>query len=228
MNEPTNGQTDLDAVLERISPDKREAFLRSRLRLKQFSENDEFLAIAAYLDNYAVLINAFTKDVVPSTNGNQLPAVHTGDHHEHLRDNSEALARLNGNIEEQKAGLLKLDDRLGKLMLKLNTLVRQEPSKQLRDAVKWLFAGIAVLVLAGVFLGGVLYNSRQADSRIERIINGLPVAAQASAALSAHGGSIFIGPIKGQDGREARGIIVKPGNLKQDAGTDGAVLLTLP
>lgn len=61
MNNPTdNGQTDLDAVLGRMSPDNRAAFLRARLRLKKFDENDEFLAIANYMDHFALLINSLT------------------------------------------------------------------------------------------------------------------------------------------------------------------------
>jgi hypothetical protein len=91
-----------------------------------------------------------------------------------------------------------------------------------------LSIGIVAVLLALGFLAGVLYVSRQTDARVDRIINSQPAAAQATTALSAHAGSITIGPIKGPDGRQARGIIVRPGDLKQDISTDGAVLLTLP
>jgi hypothetical protein len=58
-----NGPTDLDAVLERITPEKRADFVLARMRLKQFHENDEILALANYLDNFAVLIDGLTKNL---------------------------------------------------------------------------------------------------------------------------------------------------------------------
>jgi hypothetical protein len=64
-DEANNGQTDLDAVLERIPPEKRAQFLRSRLRLKQFEENDEILAIANYLDTVVILVDELTKNLSP-------------------------------------------------------------------------------------------------------------------------------------------------------------------
>ena len=44
--DPTNGQSNIDVILKAMAPDRREAFLKSRNRLKQFNENDEILALA--------------------------------------------------------------------------------------------------------------------------------------------------------------------------------------
>ena len=43
--DPTNGQSNIDVILKAIAPERREAFLKSRNRLKQFNENDEILAL---------------------------------------------------------------------------------------------------------------------------------------------------------------------------------------
>ena len=56
-------ESDLDAILERLSPERRASFLRARLRLGKFNENDEILAIAAYLDTTVVLINEITRNI---------------------------------------------------------------------------------------------------------------------------------------------------------------------
>ena len=48
--DPTNGQSNIDVILKAMAPDRREAFLKSRNRLKQFNENDEILALAAGTD----------------------------------------------------------------------------------------------------------------------------------------------------------------------------------
>jgi hypothetical protein len=61
-----NGQSNLDAILERIAPEKRAEFLRSRLRIKQFQENDEILAVASYLDTIVVLVDGLTKNLSPA------------------------------------------------------------------------------------------------------------------------------------------------------------------
>ena len=48
--DPTNGQSNIDVILKAMAPERREAFLRARNRLKQFNENDEILALAAGTD----------------------------------------------------------------------------------------------------------------------------------------------------------------------------------
>jgi hypothetical protein len=61
--EPENdGQSDLEAILDRVAPDpeRRAEFLKSRLRLKEFNENDEILALANYLDTVVVLVDGLT------------------------------------------------------------------------------------------------------------------------------------------------------------------------
>jgi hypothetical protein len=55
-----NGQSDLDAVLERMTPERKAEFLRLRLRLKDFHENDEVLAVASYMDTIVILIDRIT------------------------------------------------------------------------------------------------------------------------------------------------------------------------
>src|SRR6202047_2095289 len=61
--DPTNGQSNIDVILKAMAPDRREAFLRSRNRLKQFNENDEILALAHYLDTVVVMVDGLTKNV---------------------------------------------------------------------------------------------------------------------------------------------------------------------
>jgi hypothetical protein len=46
----------------------------------------------------------------------------------------------------------------------------------------------------------------------------MPVAVCGSGGLASHGGSITIGPISGPDGREARGIILRPGKTRPRMG----------
>ena len=55
--DPTNGQSNIDVILKAMAPDRREAFLTSRNRLKQFNENDEILALAHYLDTVMVMVD---------------------------------------------------------------------------------------------------------------------------------------------------------------------------
>jgi hypothetical protein len=112
-----NGKTDLDALLERISPQHREAFLRSRLRLKQFSENDEFLAIANHMENFAVLINALTKDVPPRSEpaqGIETAAVE-------VKRLTEAVLMLEAHLKAIGVGINKLETHCGNLDATLGT-----------------------------------------------------------------------------------------------------------
>ena len=47
---------DLDSILDRISPEKREAFLKSRAKLMDKGDA-ELLAIVLHLDNFAAVID---------------------------------------------------------------------------------------------------------------------------------------------------------------------------
>jgi hypothetical protein len=71
--EPTNGQSNIDVILKAMAPDRREAFLRSRNRLKQFNENDEILALAHYLDTVVVMVDGLTKNVAAAMTAHTEP-----------------------------------------------------------------------------------------------------------------------------------------------------------
>jgi hypothetical protein len=73
-NSDKNEQTDLETILERIAPERKAEFLRLRLRLKRFDENDELLAVASYLDTLVVLVDGITKSLVPG-NSNGMDAL---------------------------------------------------------------------------------------------------------------------------------------------------------
>jgi hypothetical protein len=77
----------------------------------------------------------------------------------------------------------------------------------------------AVVGLIG-FLGGQLSASRQAEAlqrqanaRLVAAMAGLPSAASVTTYLRSKGGDLLIGPIKTADGRNAAGLIIKPGTL---------------
>jgi hypothetical protein len=77
----------------------------------------------------------------------------------------------------------------------------------------------AVVGLIG-FLGGQLSASgqaealqRQGNARLVAAIAGLPSAASVTTYIRSKGGDLLIGPIKTADGRNAAGLIVKPGTL---------------
>lgn len=68
-----NGQTNLDLILERVSPDTRQAFLASRMDLNRLHQDDEFLRLALHLDNFSGVIAELTNGIVPaSDNANDL------------------------------------------------------------------------------------------------------------------------------------------------------------
>ena len=55
---------DLDSILDRIAPGKREAFLKSRARLMDKGDA-ELLAIVLHLDNFASVIDGLTIGLSP-------------------------------------------------------------------------------------------------------------------------------------------------------------------
>ena len=67
--DPANGQSNIEVILKGMAPDRREAFLKSRNRLKQFNENDEILALAHYLDTVVVMVDGLTKNVAAACAG---------------------------------------------------------------------------------------------------------------------------------------------------------------
>jgi hypothetical protein len=71
--DPTNGQSNIDVILKAMAPERREAFLRSRNRLKQFNENDEILALAHYLDTVVVMVDGLTKNVATAMTAHTEP-----------------------------------------------------------------------------------------------------------------------------------------------------------
>jgi hypothetical protein len=71
--DPTNGQSNIDVILKAMAPERREAFLRSRNRLKQFNENDEILALAHYLDTVVVMVDGLTKNVAAAMSAHTEP-----------------------------------------------------------------------------------------------------------------------------------------------------------
>ena len=62
-----NGQSDLDVILDRVAPDLKAQFLQDRLRIQQFGEHDEVLAVSRYLGTTVILIDRITKNL--SVNG---------------------------------------------------------------------------------------------------------------------------------------------------------------
>ena len=68
-----NGQSDLDLILKAMAPERREAFLKSRNRLKQFNENDEILALAHYLDTVVDMVGGLTKNIAAAMTAHTEP-----------------------------------------------------------------------------------------------------------------------------------------------------------
>src|ERR1700686_599990 len=55
---------DLDSILDRIAPEKREAFLKSRAKLMDKGDA-ELLGIALHLDNFAAVVDGLTIGLSP-------------------------------------------------------------------------------------------------------------------------------------------------------------------
>ena len=65
--------SNIDVILQAMAPERREAFLKSRNRLKQFDENDEILALAHYLDTVVVMVDGLTKNVAAAMTAHTEP-----------------------------------------------------------------------------------------------------------------------------------------------------------
>src|SRR4051794_9380317 len=67
---PSNGnvqsdKTDLEAILERVAPERRADFLQLRQRLERHGDNDELLAVVSYLDSAVVVMDSVARQAQP-------------------------------------------------------------------------------------------------------------------------------------------------------------------
>jgi hypothetical protein len=70
-----NGESDLEAIIERIAPERRVDFLRWRERVKRHGDNDELLAVVGYLDTSVVLMDLLSREAQPEAIKRALAAV---------------------------------------------------------------------------------------------------------------------------------------------------------
>ena len=70
-----NGESDLEAIIERIAPERRVDFLRWRERIKRHGDNDELLALVGYLDTSVVLMDLLSREAQPEAIKRALAAV---------------------------------------------------------------------------------------------------------------------------------------------------------
>src|SRR5215472_936323 len=84
-----NGESDLEAIIERIAPERRVDFLRWRERIKRHRENDELLAVVGYLDTSVVLMDLLSREAQPEAIKRALAAVEKAS-----KDQAAAAARI--------------------------------------------------------------------------------------------------------------------------------------
>jgi len=84
-----NGESDLEAIIERIAPERRVDFLRWRERIKRHGENDELLALVGYLDTSVVLMDLLSREAQPEAIKRALAAVEQAS-----KDQAAATARI--------------------------------------------------------------------------------------------------------------------------------------
>ena len=84
-----NGESDLEAIIERIAPERRVDFLRWRERIKRHGENDELLALVGYLDTSVVLMDLLSREAQPEAIKRALAAVEKAS-----KDQAAATARI--------------------------------------------------------------------------------------------------------------------------------------
>ena len=84
-----NGESDLEAIIERIAPERRADFLRWRERIKRHGDNDELLALVGYLDTSVVLMDLLTREAQPEAIKQALAAVEKAS-----KDQAAAAARI--------------------------------------------------------------------------------------------------------------------------------------
>ena len=83
------GESDLEAIIERIAPERRVDFLRWRERVKRHGENDELLAVVGYLDTSVVLMDLLSREAQPEAIKRALAAVEKAS-----QDQAAATARI--------------------------------------------------------------------------------------------------------------------------------------
>src|ERR1700680_803498 len=71
----SNGESDLEGIIERIAPERRADFLRWRERVKRHGDNDELLAVVGYLDTSVVLMDLLSREAQPEAIKRALAAV---------------------------------------------------------------------------------------------------------------------------------------------------------
>ena len=84
-----NGESDMEAIIERIAPERRVDFLRWRERIKRHGENDELLALVGYLDTSVVLMDLLSREAQPEAIKRALAAVEQAS-----KDQAAATARI--------------------------------------------------------------------------------------------------------------------------------------
>ena len=85
----SNGESDLEAIIARIAPERRVDFLRWRERVKRHGDNDELLAIVGYLDTSVVLMDLLSREAQPEAIKRALAAVEKAS-----KDQAAAAARI--------------------------------------------------------------------------------------------------------------------------------------
>jgi hypothetical protein len=84
-----DGESDLEAIIERIAPERRVDFLRWRERVKRHGDNDELLAVVGYLDTSVVLMDLLSREAQPEAIKRALAAVEKAS-----KDQAAAAARI--------------------------------------------------------------------------------------------------------------------------------------
>src|SRR6516225_7520137 len=84
-----DGESDLEAIIERIAPERRVDFLRWRERIKRHGDNDELLALVGYLDTSVVLMDLLSREAQPEAIKRALAAVEQAS-----KDQAAATARI--------------------------------------------------------------------------------------------------------------------------------------
>ena len=79
----------MEAIIERIAPERRVDFLRWRERIKRHGENDELLALVGYLDTSVVLMDLLSREAQPEAIKRALAAVEQAS-----KDQAAATARI--------------------------------------------------------------------------------------------------------------------------------------
>jgi hypothetical protein len=222
-------ESHLDAVLQRISPDKRASFLRAQMRVKQFNENDEVLALANYLDNFAVLIDGLTQNL-PGTNGTQPDGKMTPAQYHAITELIKALPSRQdlaalGELSKNGGG----DKPNSEMQAFLQDWRTAKSQKRKRIAVLSILSAVVAVAIA--FGAGWMLCWKDvhlaADARVDRVIDAQPSNLRALLLLQSHRGSLTVERVN--DGK-GDGIVMRRGDLPPPwLATDGsAAALSLP